>query len=92
MRQQGGQTEGISIAIAGNKADLEGKREVSVEMASSYAQEIGAVFIETSAKENLNVLDLFVQLGRKLPPVKAVVAGTVKPKVIDSHRKSESCC
>ena len=61
-------------------------------MAATYAQEIGAVYIETSAKENLNVLDLFVQLGRKLPPVKAANTGIVKPKVIDSHNKTESSC
>jgi len=32
-------------------------------MASSYAEDIGAMFLETSAKDDLNVQDIFVQLS-----------------------------
>ncbi|RLO12541.1 hypothetical protein DYB28_014328, partial [Aphanomyces astaci] len=49
--------DNIVIAIAGNKSDLDDKREVSSATAKAYADEIGAVFIETSAKEDTNVLD-----------------------------------
>jgi hypothetical protein len=34
--------------------------------ASAYAQEIGAMYLETSAKDDLNVHDIFVQLSTDL--------------------------
>lgn len=54
----------IAIAIAGNKADLEDQREVDRSMASVYAEEINAMYLETSAKDDLNVQDIFVQLSK----------------------------
>ncbi len=51
------------IAIAGNKSDLEEKREVQASQAKAYADEIGALFIETSAKEDTNVSDLFISIS-----------------------------
>jgi hypothetical protein len=33
-------------------------------MASSYAEEIGAMYLETSAKDDLNVQDIFVKLSK----------------------------
>lgn len=57
----------IAIAIAGNKADLEDQREVDKNMAKNYAEEIGAMYLETSAKEDLNVHDIFVKLSYLLP-------------------------
>ena len=32
-------------------------------MAAAYAEEIGAMYLETSAKEDLNVQDIFIQLS-----------------------------
>jgi len=58
----------IAIAIAGNKADLADKREVETRVAKEYADEIGALFFETSAKEDLNVSQLFSLLSLRLPP------------------------
>ena len=58
----------IAIAIAGNKADLVDKREVETRVAKEYAEEIGALFFETSAKEDLNVQLLFSRLSERLPP------------------------
>mmetsp|Transcript_100628 Transcript_100628/g.197519 ORF Transcript_100628/g.197519 Transcript_100628/m.197519 type:complete len:205 (+) Transcript_100628:54-668(+) len=57
----------IAIAIAGNKSDLENMREVDREMVLSYAEEIGALFLETSAKDDTNVQDIFVKLSYRLP-------------------------
>jgi hypothetical protein len=63
--------EDIIIAIAGNKADLEDRREVSTEMAKKYAQKLedergmgqSALFFETSAKEDMNVKAIFEELS-----------------------------
>mmetsp|Transcript_19980 Transcript_19980/g.36968 ORF Transcript_19980/g.36968 Transcript_19980/m.36968 type:complete len:194 (+) Transcript_19980:53-634(+) len=57
----------IAIAIAGNKKDLEAQREVAEEDARAYARRIGALFFETSAKDDVAVHEIFVQLGKKLP-------------------------
>lgn len=38
-------------------------QEVTSESAAAYAQEIGALYLETSAKDDLNVQDIFVQLS-----------------------------
>jgi small GTP-binding protein len=59
--------ENIVIAIAGNKADLGDQRAVEIQSAQEYADEIGAIFTETSAKTDSKVSDLFVDISRHLP-------------------------
>ena len=56
--------EGIVIAVVGNKADLEDRSQVEREEAQAYADEIGAIFVETSAKTGDNVQDLFASVAR----------------------------
>ncbi len=54
--------EGAYILI-GNKSDLEDQRSVSTDQAERMAKELSAVdYIETSAKENLNVEKAFQDL------------------------------
>ena len=36
-------------------------------MAAAYAEEIGAMYLETSAKDDLNVQDIFIQLSKFCP-------------------------
>lgn len=57
----------IVLAIAGNKCDLEDLREVSRRDAEDYARQIGAIFIETSALNAVNVPELFMKIARSLP-------------------------
>lgn len=57
----------IVIGLAGNKMDLESKREVPLEEARSYAHENGCIFFETSAKTGENVQLIFNQIAQKLP-------------------------
>lgn len=57
----------IVIALAGNKADLDAKRQVEVADAQTYAEENGLIFMETSAKTALNVNDIFMAIAKKLP-------------------------
>lgn len=61
--------ENVVIAICGNKNDLEDRREVDSAEARAYAEEIGAIYIETSAKANRNVHELFVDISHGLPPL-----------------------
>mmetsp|Transcript_19393 Transcript_19393/g.18741 ORF Transcript_19393/g.18741 Transcript_19393/m.18741 type:complete len:203 (-) Transcript_19393:1144-1752(-) len=68
----------IAIAIAGNKADLEDSREVDKNMAAAYAEEIGAFYLETSAKDDLNVQDIFVQISNRLPAAPQVDSSIIR--------------
>ena len=57
----------VIIALAGNKADLEQRRQVQFEEANAYAQQEGLLHLETSAKNSNNVKALFVEIAKKLP-------------------------
>lgn len=56
-------TGDYNILLIGNKSDLSYKRTVSKISALKLADEINAIkYIEISAKENLNVFDIFKQI------------------------------
>jgi small GTP-binding protein len=57
----------VVIALAGNKADLEGRRKVEFEEAAAYANENNLLHLETSAKNSNNVKALFVEIAKSLP-------------------------
>lgn len=63
----------IVLAIAGNKCDLEEKREIPYKRGEEYASSINAIFKETSALDATNVECLFVEISRKLPPESAAL-------------------
>ena len=54
----------ITVMLVGNKVDLESKRQVSKEEASTFAKENGLVYIETSAKTAQNVDDAFIKTAQ----------------------------
>ena len=56
----------IPIFIVGNKIDLDKSREVSSEEGCNVAEKLGAGFIETSAKEQTNIYELFALLTSKI--------------------------
>ncbi|XP_033323046.1 RAS oncogene family member Rab21 [Megalopta genalis] len=56
----------ISLAIAGNKMDLEKDRSVAIEEAEEYAKQVGAMHFHTSAKLNQNIKEMFLELTRRM--------------------------
>lgn len=55
------------IVLVGNKCDLgNSRREVNLEDGQSLAELEGISFLETSAKENLNVEEAFLQMINKI--------------------------
>mmetsp|Transcript_6463 Transcript_6463/g.18322 ORF Transcript_6463/g.18322 Transcript_6463/m.18322 type:complete len:192 (-) Transcript_6463:102-677(-) len=55
----------IPIVLVGNKIDMEEERAVSTEQGKQLAEKWGnTVFVETSAKANVNVTECFVELVR----------------------------
>lgn len=58
--------ENISRILVGNKKDLEEKREVPYNEAKELADHFNVRFLETSAKESLNVEDAFTNITREI--------------------------
>ncbi|KAF2077341.1 hypothetical protein CYY_001344 [Polysphondylium violaceum] len=54
------------VYIVGNKIDLESKRVISREEAIQFAQDNAAKYYEISAKENINVHQMFDEVGKAL--------------------------
>mmetsp|Transcript_16869 Transcript_16869/g.36516 ORF Transcript_16869/g.36516 Transcript_16869/m.36516 type:complete len:199 (-) Transcript_16869:959-1555(-) len=85
------------MALAGNKADLEASRAVSVEDAQAYAAENGLYFLETSAKTAANVDPLFFEIAKKLPKAEAV-ARPQQPGLVlaqnaqEAPARKSTCC
>lgn len=60
----------LVLAVCGNKLDLQEDRLVMRSAGEKYAKQIGALYVETSAKEGDDVERLFVEIARKVPPSK----------------------
>ncbi|NWI87599.1 RAB17 protein, partial [Pitta sordida] len=56
----------IVIALVGNKTDLAAEREVTTEEGEEFAQTKGLLFMETSAKSNHQVKDIFMAIVQEL--------------------------
>ena len=63
--------DNIVLVVAGNKADLEDKRVVMKNEAHTYADSIGAIFLETSAKTGQSVAAAFKGICERLPALGA---------------------
>ena len=55
--------------MVGNKIDDEEKRQVSEAQGKELAENSGAHFIETSAKEGVNIKALFQKVAELLPGI-----------------------
>jgi len=79
---------GMVIALVGNKADLSAtQREVPLKDAQLYAENVGILHIEASAKTALNVKLLFEELAKQIPLSSPVVL--VKTRDKDRGRDRE---
>ena len=58
--------QGVMRILVGNKCDLEHQRAVSKEWANELAEKYGIKYIETSAKETVNIEQLFVDTAKYL--------------------------
>lgn len=68
-------------------------QEVPTEEARAYAEEIGAMFVETSAKEDPNIQDIFVELSKRLPAREPPPPPTDTLSLeATSASSSSSCC
>ncbi|KAK8866067.1 hypothetical protein IAR55_001218 [Kwoniella newhampshirensis] len=58
--------EGVVRMVVGNKVDKEFSRQVSTEEGQAFAQRMGALFVECSAKTRLHVPEAFEELVRRI--------------------------
>ena len=56
----------IPAILIGNKSDLEDQRAVTKDEAKVYSQECKMEYCESSAKENLNIYDVFEKLADRM--------------------------
>lgn len=92
--------EPLVLAIACNKVDLSDQRVVSWETAAQYAESIGALIYETSAKSNTGVSQLFHDVARRLISSKSRSADASAsglpplpdPLAPENARRSGKCC
>ena len=59
-------SENISRILVGNKKDLEEKREIPYQEAKELADHFNVRFLETSAKESMNVEEGFTLMTREI--------------------------
>ncbi|EJT98925.1 ras-domain-containing protein [Dacryopinax primogenitus] len=59
-------SEGVNKILIGNKCDWDDKRAVSTQQGQELADELGVRFLETSAKQNINVEEAFFSLARDI--------------------------
>lgn len=91
LQRQG--SEDIIIGLAGNKMDLESRREIQTEDAARYAADHGCVFYETSAKTGQNVSNIFTDIAKRLPKEEAnAQGGGQQIQIIQAENSKKGCC
>ena len=81
----------VVIYIAGNKIDIEDERKVEKESGEKLAEEFGFPFVETSAKNGININETFEDLVERIDKVYGnVVQKPVKNKLYKA--KGKTCC
>ncbi|TVU14246.1 hypothetical protein EJB05_37702 [Eragrostis curvula] len=63
--------DSVCKLLVGNKCDLVESRAVETAVAKAYADEIGIPFLETSAKESINVEEAFLAMSAAIKKSKA---------------------
>ena len=56
----------IVLAVVANKSDLYEQGQVEYDAGEKFAKEIGAIFVSTSAKNDIGIQELFKNISRKI--------------------------
>ncbi|XP_059676560.1 ras-related protein Rab-17 [Gavia stellata] len=70
----------IVIALVGNKTDLAAEREVTTEEGEEFARTKDLLFMETSAKSNHQVNDIFMAIAQELLQREQKKASALSPR------------
>ena len=81
-------SEGIILAVVGNKSDMYEFEQVSTNDGMKFAQDVGAIFQLTSAKKSLGIDDLFLSIGEKfVHPDKEINSNLTKEQMESKRRQ-----
>ena len=82
--------------LVGNKCDLEEERVVTKKEAEEFARTLGLKYIETSAKERINIDETFLLLSEQI--YESLPEGDKKSmkdqpiNIVSNRRKKKGCC
>eukprot|EP01025_Chloroclados_australasicus_P060806 TRINITY_DN7864_c0_g1_i1.p1 TRINITY_DN7864_c0_g1~~TRINITY_DN7864_c0_g1_i1.p1 ORF type:complete len:201 (-),score=27.73 TRINITY_DN7864_c0_g1_i1:652-1254(-) len=91
----------VVIALAGNKVDKvkadSTLRKVTTEEAMQLADENALLFMETSARDNTNIMELFTAIAKKLPRAEGSQAPVQSGVQLETNQaadnqKKSGCC
>ncbi|XP_009568419.2 ras-related protein Rab-17 isoform X2 [Cuculus canorus] len=87
----------IVIALVGNKTDLADEREVATEEGEEFARTKGLLFMETSAKSNHQVNNIFMAIAQELLQREQQKTATPSPHAwstvdLGENRARTRCC
>lgn len=72
-------SDNVPVLVVGNKSDLEIERQVSYEEGVAFAKSLGCPFLETSAKQRINVEEAFYGLVRAINTSEQSIETAVSP-------------
>ncbi len=91
--------------LVGNKCDLESKRVVTYEQGKELAKQYNIQFLETSAKDTVNIDELFFNITKvflerqtsnnvkkEQKREKSMKNGISVEKINDNKKKKNNCC
>lgn len=91
LQRQG--SKDVVIALAGNKLDLDSKREVWERDAREYATQNNCLFFECSAKTGENIADIFLAIGNNLPRAETPNQRQNDfVQIVPEDKQKKSCC
>ena len=87
--------------LVGNKCDLKDQRQVSFQEGKEFAESLGMQFMETSAKDKINIDEAFLSLTKAILPTVpenkrdgAAPGDTFSSKMSNDSKKKnkKNCC
>ena len=83
--------------VVGNKCDLENDRTVSIAKSNQWAREQDLPLIEASAKDNIRIEDIFMEIVKKALKREKVTAPVLNNNVtltpvVPSKKEEKKCC
>ncbi|CAL4903369.1 unnamed protein product [Urochloa decumbens] len=91
-------SDSVCKLLVGNKCDLVDSKVVDTEKAKDFADSLGIPFIETSAKESINVEEAFLTMSSEIKKRMATQPSVERRPTVHVHMKGQpiqqksSCC
>jgi len=91
-------SDNVCKLLVGNKCDLVDSKVVETEKAKAFADSLGIPFIETSAKESINVEEAFLTMSSEIKKRMATQPTVERRPTVHVHMKGQpiqqksSCC